>query len=140
MRTAVAAVGDGCRWVAAGSDDVTVVSHAERSRSPAGGRRAQFRYGVVLALTLALVVFVIAAPSANWSRAVSLALEGAALVVAVATARVREEVRHRNALIVGIAMLIATAAVAAGVAGVASTLLVAGGATAGRAGGIFPGG
>jgi hypothetical protein len=43
---------------------------------PAADRPAQFRYGIVFLLTLALVVFVIAAPSANWSRAVTLAIEG----------------------------------------------------------------
>ena len=45
-------------------------------------RRERFRYGIVFLLTLALVVFVIAAPSADWSHAVALAIEGIALVVA----------------------------------------------------------
>ena len=54
---------------------------------PAADGLATFRYGVVFILTGALVVFVIAAPSANWSRAVALVIEGVALVVAIATGR-----------------------------------------------------
>ncbi len=93
---------------------MTVVSDAVRDRESLADRPAQFRYGVVFLLTFALVVFVIAAPSADWSRAVALTTEGAALLVAVATARERKEVRHRNALVVGIAMLAVVVAVATG--------------------------
>jgi len=87
---------------------------ADRPQS-AAARPAQFRYGVVFLLTLALVVFVIAAPSANWSRAAALAIEGVALVVALATARERREIRHRNAVgaavvIIVIILLVATGA------------------------------
>ena len=57
-------------------------------------------------LTLAAVVFVIAAPSTDWSRAVTLAIESGALVVAVATSRERERVRHRRALAVGVVMIV----------------------------------
>ena len=79
-------------------------------------RPAQFRYGVVFLLVLGLAVFVIAAPSANWSRAVALVIEGAALVVAVATARERKEIRYRNAVIVGVAMIVLIVLVATGAA------------------------
>lgn len=79
-------------------------------------RPAQFRYGAVFLLVLALAVFVIAAPSANWSLAVAVAIEGAALVVAVATARERTEIRYRNALIVGVAMIVLIVLVATGAA------------------------
>jgi hypothetical protein len=65
-------------------------------------------------LTLAVVVFVIAAPSADWSRAVTLAIEGAALVVAVATARERKEVRYRRALVVGVVISVLIVGVASG--------------------------
>lgn len=85
-------------------------------REPVGGRPAGFRYGVVFFLTLLLVVFVIAAPNANWSRAVTIAIEGVALVVAVSTARERREVRYRQAVAVGVAMTILIVAVATGVA------------------------
>jgi hypothetical protein len=74
----------------------------------------QFRYGAVFLLTLSVVVFVIAAPTADWSRAVTLAFEGAALVVAVATSREREGIRHRRALAVGTAMIVLTLGVGIG--------------------------
>jgi len=93
---------------------VMVESHAVENRGSFADRPAQYRYGVVFLLTLALVVFVIAAPSANWSRALVLVIEGVALVVAVATARERKEVRYRQALVVGIAMLVAVVVVATG--------------------------
>ncbi len=93
-------------WCRAGSTrrDVAALSDTVEDRGSASGRPAQFRYGIVFLLTLAVVVFVIAAPSADWARAVALAIEGAALVVAVATARERKQVRYRNAVAVGSAM------------------------------------
>lgn len=76
---------------------------------------AGFRYGIVFLLTLILVVFVIAAPPANWSRALALAIQGAALIVAVTTAREqRQAVRRRQAIGVGVAMVIMVVGVAAG--------------------------
>jgi Ion channel len=78
-------------------------------------RRGQFRYGAVFLLTFAAVVFVIAAPSADWSRAVTVAIESAALVVAIATSRERERVRHRRALAVGIVMVVLLLGVGIGV-------------------------
>ena len=85
---------------------MTVESHAVLDRGSVADRPAQFRYGAAFLLTSAAVVFVIAAPSADWSRAVTLAIESAALVVAVATSRERERVRHRRALAVGIVMIV----------------------------------
>ena len=82
---------------------------------PAADRPATFRYGVVFLLTVALVVFVIAAPSANWSRAVALAIEGGALVVAIATGRARKEVRYRRAVGVGVAIVFVVAGVWTGI-------------------------
>lgn len=64
-----------------------------------------YRYFAVLTLTLAVVVFLIAAPSADWSRAVAIAIEGSALVVTIGTSRERETVRRRRALTVGLALL-----------------------------------
>lgn len=75
------------------------------NREPADDSPAQFRYGIVFLLTLAVVVFVIAAPSANWSRATALLIDGAALVFAIATTRDREDIRRRNALIASLAMI-----------------------------------
>ncbi len=79
-------------------------------------RPAQFRYGIVFLLTLALVVFVIAAPAADWSRATALGIEGIALVFAVATAHERQQVRRRNAAAVGLAMIVVVLLVATGAA------------------------
>jgi hypothetical protein len=95
-----------------------------QDRESVADRPAQFRYGVVFVLTLALVVFVIAAPSADWSRAVALAIGGAALVVAVATARERRELRYREALVVSIAMVAVVLAVAIGAVSGQLTALV----------------
>ncbi|MGZ6564143.1 MAG: ion channel [Solirubrobacteraceae bacterium] len=89
--------------------------------NPVGGgesavdRPAPFRYGVVFLLTVALVVFVIAAPSANWSRAMALAIEGVALVVAIATGRARKELRYRRAVGVGVAIVLVVAGVWIGI-------------------------
>ncbi len=77
-------------------------------------RRERFRYGIVFLLTLALVVFLIAAPSADWSRAVALAIEGIALVVAIATGRERKQLRYRTAAVVGVAMALVVVGVGTG--------------------------
>jgi Ion channel len=104
---------------------VTVDSHAAQSRVADADRPGQFRYGAVFLLTLAVAVFVIAAPSADWSRAVTLAIEGSALVVAVATAREREQVRYRRALIVGAVTIVLILGIATGIVsqGLAAALL-----------------
>ena len=68
----------------------------------APSRPAAHRYGAVFAVTLAAVVFVIAAPSGDWSRAFALALEFAALAIAVATSRDRAEVRRARTLAVSL--------------------------------------
>jgi hypothetical protein len=65
----------------------------------------QFRYPAVLLLMLAAVVFLIAAPTADWSLAVAIGIEGIALVVAVATSRERKDVRRRRAALLGVAMI-----------------------------------
>ena len=95
---------------------VTVENVSSNEPQPAADRPARFRYGVVFLLTVALVVFVIAAPDANWSRAVALAIEGAALIVAVATTRERQEVRRRNAAAIGLVIIVLILLVATGVA------------------------
>ncbi|MFL5910823.1 MAG: potassium channel family protein [Gaiellaceae bacterium] len=66
----------------------------------ARSRPAAHRYGAVFAVTLVAVVFVIAAPSGDWSRAFALALEFAALAIAVATSRDRVDVRRARTLAV----------------------------------------
>jgi hypothetical protein len=64
-----------------------------------GSDDAGFRYGLVFLLTLTLLVFVIAAPSADWSRAVSCALQWMALLTVVATSRARTGVRRSVAVV-----------------------------------------
>ncbi len=59
-------------------------------RAQARPREPQYRYAYVFVLVLALAIFLIAAPQARWSRGISILLAGAALVVAVLTARPRE--------------------------------------------------
>lgn len=79
-------------------------------------RQPQFRYPAVLILMLAAVVFVIAAPTANWSRAVGITIEGLALVLTVATSRARESVRLRRAGAIGLVMIAAVIVIAFGIA------------------------
>jgi hypothetical protein len=79
-----------------------------------GAGQPQFRYPAVLALMLATVVFLIAAPAANWSSALGIAIEGAALVLTVATSRARESVRRRRAITLGLAMIAVVILIALG--------------------------
>jgi hypothetical protein len=87
---------------------------------------ARHRYGAVFLLTLALLVFVIVAPAANWSRAVGLLLESAALVVAVATSRARSEVRRIRAVTLAVSGVVVVTGVAAGLVPVWATLALSG--------------
>jgi Ion channel len=77
------------------------------------GHTATYRYGAVGVITSVLVFFLILAPSADWSRSVALGLEGAALIVAIATSRELASVRRARAVAVAVAsgaVIIATAA------------------------------
>jgi voltage-gated potassium channel Kch len=67
---------------------------ASPARSDAG-----FRFGLVFLLTLTLLVFVIVAPSADWSRAVGCALQWLALLAIVATSRASSGVRRPAAVV-----------------------------------------
>ncbi|HEY6396203.1 MAG TPA: hypothetical protein VIX82_01995, partial [Solirubrobacteraceae bacterium] len=78
-------------------------------------RQARHRYFAVLSLMLGVVVFLIAAPTADWSRAVAIAIEGIAVVVTVATSRERESVRRRRALTVGVGLVVVVLLIALGV-------------------------
>jgi hypothetical protein len=97
-------------------------------RDDAGGepRPPEYRYGVVLILVLALVMFVILAPTAGWSRAVALVIEGAALIVSIGTARSRRVVRRRRTLAAGAAALVGALTVAIGVVPSALALALGG--------------
>lgn len=72
------------------------------STAPGGSEEASYRYGVVLVIVLALVAFAIVAPDANWSHAIGVGLEVAALLVAIATSRDAARVRGRRALLVAV--------------------------------------
>ena len=76
---------------------------------------AGYRYGIVLACGATALVFIIVAPSADWSRAVALALEGFALLVVVATSRARAEVRRARAAVLGTVSALLIVGIAAGV-------------------------
>jgi hypothetical protein len=54
----------------------------------------KFRFGVVFALVLTLVLFELLAPSDDWARAFAVALAGGTLTVSVATSRERAPVRR----------------------------------------------
>jgi ion channel len=77
-------------------------------------RPASYRYGAVLALVFALLVLQIAAPSANWSRAIALGLQGMALMVVVATSRERATVRRDRTAMLGAGVLAVVVGVAFG--------------------------
>src|SRR3954470_9508483 len=62
--------------------------------NPAPTPTPGFRYGVVFGLILTVVVVLIVAPADDWTYAAVFALEGAALVVVVATSRERASVRR----------------------------------------------
>jgi len=91
----------------------------------------QFRYPAVLTLMLIAVVFLIAAPSADWTLAVGITIEGVAMVITVATSRERESVRLRRALVLGLVMVVAVLLVALGIAPRWLTALIALAVTAG---------
>jgi hypothetical protein len=62
------------------------------------------RYGIVLAVALTTVLFLIIAPESPWSRAVGLLLSGVMLLVVVATSRGDVRLRERA----GVALILAT--------------------------------
>ena len=70
------------------------------------------RYGIVLAVALAAVLFLIIAPESPWSRAVGLLLSGGMLLVVIATSRGNLRLRERA----GVGLLVATVALVLAVA------------------------
>jgi len=75
-------------------------------------RLPEYRYGVVLLLMLAALVFVIVTPSAAWSRAGYLVIEASALLFALATGRAPRAIRRRRALSGALLALVAVVVVA----------------------------
>jgi hypothetical protein len=97
---------------------------AVHAPSVAAGRVPEFRYAVVMLIVLALVMFEIVAPDADWARAILVALAGGALTVAVATSRARASIRIQHARIVGAISLVVVLGIATGVLSVAVTFAV----------------
>jgi hypothetical protein len=89
-------------------------------------RAPEYRYGVVFVLMLVVVVFLIVAPTANWSRAAALALQGAALLVAVATSRPRRGVRRARTALGALGAAAVVAAIATGVVPLVVVLALSG--------------
>lgn len=109
-----------------------VVSATIAGRAPdASEHAAGYRYGIVLACNVTALVFLIVAPSEDWSRATALAIEGFALLVAVATSRARAEVRRARATALGAVAAVIVVSVAAGV--VSAAVATALGAVVGMA-------
>lgn len=66
------------------------------------------RYGIVLALALAAVTFLILSPESDWSRAAAVVFAGLMLVTVVVTSRGDRRLHHKESL----ALIVLTAAVA----------------------------
>ncbi len=81
-------------------------------RESPGDRPPVYRYGAVLMLMVLALIFIIVAPSAAWSRAATLVIESAALLVAVATARAPRAVRLRRAELGGLLAIVVVFGVA----------------------------
>ena len=90
------------------------VGQDARDGAGAAGRPAAHRYVAVFLVTLVAVVFVIAAPSADWTRAMALALEFTALGIVAATSRDRAEVRRARTLAVSVVAALVVLATAFG--------------------------
>jgi hypothetical protein len=70
------------------------------------------RYGIVLAVALSTVLFLIIAPETSWSRAIGLLFSGGMLLVVIATSRGNVRLRERA----GVGLIVATIGLVAGVA------------------------
>jgi hypothetical protein len=92
----------------------------------AAGRMPEFRYVIVLLIVLALVIFEIVAPDADWARAILVALAGAALIVAVATSRAPASTRARRVRVVGAISVVVVLGIATGIVPAGVTFAVAG--------------
>lgn len=70
------------------------------------GSGPSYRYGIVFLLVLGIVVFLIAAPDADWSRAVGILVSGVTLLVAISTARADRATRRRGEAIVAVVTVV----------------------------------
>ena len=90
----------------------------------AARRQAQHRYAAVFVLVLALLLFEIIAPAGSGTRALDVALSGAALTVAVATSRIGGRVRRSRARVVATVALLFVIGIGSGLFGRPITFLV----------------
>jgi hypothetical protein len=70
------------------------------------------RYGIVFAVALAAVLFLIISPESSWSRAIGLLFAGGMLLVVIATSRGNVRLRERA----GVALIVATVVLVVGTA------------------------
>jgi len=101
----------------------------ESGPPPTVERVASHRYGIVLAVALAAVVFLIVAPEATWSRAIGLAFAGVMLLAVIATSRANPRLRETASLAtiavtLAIALAIALKLTSLGVGALLSAVLV----------------
>lgn len=107
---------------------MTAVAAAGAERR--GESKAQFRYGAVFLIVLALLMFEVLTADSDLARAGGIALAAAALTVVVGTSRERRRVRRRRAVIVSgvavvVVVLVATGVLPASVAFLIGTGLLA---------------
>jgi len=102
---------------------------------------AAYRYGAVFVCAAAALVVLVAAPAADWARAVAFGLESLALLWAVATSRDRRQVRRARAMTIAVGAVLLVAGIAAGLvspAGAAALTALAGiGASLALVGGLL---
>jgi hypothetical protein len=69
-----------------------------------------YRYGVVLLMILTSLVFQLAAPEADWARAVTIAIQGVTLLTALIASRIHPWVVRLATVVVGVAIASSLAA------------------------------
>jgi hypothetical protein len=90
--------------------DASALRERARAGDPGGrepGRRDGYRFGLVLLLLAVTYVVGVAAPSAAWARLVSIILEGATLLVAMAASQVSVVITRVTGAIIGVIVLAA---------------------------------
>jgi drug/metabolite transporter (DMT)-like permease len=108
----------------------------ETTRRTAVRVHAEYRFGLVLLLLLATFVFMAASPTGDWSRLVTLLLQGATLIAALLAAAVPRRLVHLAVLatVVAVIAIAVTALISGtdlgGIVAVLDALLVATAATA----------
>lgn len=85
-------------------------------RKRTAGCEPSYRYGVVFLLMLGLVVFLVAAPNATWSRAVAISIGALALLIAAATARAPWATRRGAARGIAVVTVVVVAGIISGLA------------------------